>query len=372
MGARIAAEVFPPGEFLKDELEARGWTQAEFAEIIGKDTRLVSEVMSGKRTVTPETAVVLGQALGTGPELWMNLESQYQLSKVRSVGEDSIARKAQLHSIFPVREMVKRGWIEASKSIDVLEAQVLAFFGISNINETPGFLHAAKKQSYDETSNLQIAWLCRARALAQVVPVQKFSELKLKRLFEELRQLVEYVDGARSVATLLANCGIRFVVVESLPGCKIDGACFWLDKSSPVIAMSLRFDRVDNFWHTLFHELDHISHREGMNQPILDIDIQNDEEKPENEVRANEAAAETLIPRAELEGFIARVNPIFSDEAIIGFARRIHVHPGILVGQLQNRRLIPWSFHRKKLEKIRDFVVGSALTDGFGRMLDIS
>ncbi|MBA5604953.1 HigA family addiction module antidote protein [Duganella sp. FT3S] len=372
MGARIAAEVFPPGEFLKDELEARGWTQAEFAEIIGKDTRLVSEVMSGKRIVTPETAVALGHALGTGPELWMNLESQYQLSKVRSAGENSIARKAKLHSKFPVREMVKRGWIETSKNIDILEAQLLAFFGISSIDETPGFSHAAKKQSYDDTSTLQIAWLFRARALSQAAPVQKYSESKLKRVFEELKELTEFVDGARSVASILANAGIRFVVLESLPGCKIDGACFWLDKSSPVIAMSLRFDRVDNFWHTLFHELDHILHREGMNEPILDIDIQNDEEKPANEIRANEAAAESLIPRAELEGFIARVSPMFSDESIIGFARRMRVHPGIVVGQLQNRRLLPWSFHRKKLEKIREFVVGSALTDGFGRMIEIS
>jgi len=73
MSARVPAEVFPPGEFLKDELEARGWTQVEFAEIIGKDTRLVSEVISGKRAVTPETAMVLAAALGTSADLWMNL-----------------------------------------------------------------------------------------------------------------------------------------------------------------------------------------------------------------------------------------------------------------------------------------------------------
>ncbi|UGQ46239.1 HigA family addiction module antitoxin [Massilia endophytica] len=371
MGARVAAEVFPPGEFLREELEARGWTQAEFAEIIGKDARLVSEVIGGKRTVTPETAIALGQALETGPELWMNLESQYQLSKVRSYGEESIAKKAKLHGLFPVREMVKRGWIESTKNIELLESQVLSFFGISSIDEQPEFLHAAKKKSYDDTSILQLAWLSRAKQLAKAAPAQKYSESKLKGAIEELRELVEYVDGARSVASILNRYGIRFIVVESLPGCKIDGACFWIDKS-PVIAMSLRFDRVDNFWHTLFHELDHVLHKEGMSHPILDVDIQSNDEKPANEIRANDAAAETLVPSKEFEGFIARVSPMFSDESINGFALRMRVHPGIVVGQLQNRGLLPWSFHRKKLEKIRDFVTSTALTDGFGRMLDLS
>lgn len=371
MGARVAAEVFPPGEFLREELEARGWTQAEFAEIIGKDTRLVSEVISGKRAVTPETAIALGQALETGPEVWMNLESQYQLSKVRSFGQESITQKARLHSKFPVREMVKRGWIEATKNIEILENQILKFFEISSVDEEPEFLHAAKKQSYDDTSILQLAWLSRAKQLAKACAVQKYSDSKVGAAIDELRSLVEYVDGTRSVAATLGKYGIIFVVIESLPGCKIDGACFWMGKT-PVIAMSLRFDRVDNFWHTLFHELDHISHKEGMSHAILDIDIQNNDEKPENEVRANEAAAEVLIPRDEFEGFIARVSPLFSDELIDGFARRMHVHPGIVVGQLQNRGLLPWSFHRKKLEKIRDFVTSSALTDGFGRMIDLT
>ena len=371
MNARIPAEIFPPGEFLRDELEARGWTQVEFAEIIGKDTRLISEVIGGKRSVTPETAIALGEALGTGPEFWMNLESQYQLSKVRPA-QDSIARKARLHGKFPVREMVKRGWVEANKNIDILELQVFNFFGISSIDQSPSFLHVAKKTSYIDAPMQQIAWLCRARNVALSAPSDKFSELKLQQAILELKNELEFVDGARNAASILAKAGIKFVIVESLPGCKIDGACFWLDKNSPVVALSLRFDRVDNFWHSLFHELDHVKHKEGMAQPIIDVDIYSSDgsEMPAIEIRANETAAELLIPKKELDGFIARVNPMFSDEQIVGFSKRIHVHPGIVVGQLQNRKLIPYSFHRKYLEKIREFVTRSAITDGFGQMLN--
>jgi HTH-type transcriptional regulator/antitoxin HigA len=370
MGARVPAEVFPPGEFLKDELEARGWTQVEFAEIIGKDTRLVSEVISGKRAVTPETAMVLGAALGTSPDLWMNLESQYQLSKVRN-GQEEIAAKAELHSRFPVREMIKRGWIESTKNVGVLQQQLLAFFGMSSLNDEPAVCFAAKKQAYADTPIAQIAWFCRAKSLAEAAPAGKFSQARIPDLISQLREILPHVEGAQRVPSILADFGIRFVVVEALPGSKIDGACFWLDKVSPVIALSMRFDRVDNFWHTLHHEIDHIGHKEGMVSPILDTDmLEGDaDEKPDFERRANENAADHLVPRAEFEGFIARVNPMFSEEQIVGFARRIGVHSGIVVGQLQNRRLIPWTFHRRHLEKIREFVIAAALTDGFGHRI---
>ncbi|HVR11461.1 MAG TPA: HigA family addiction module antitoxin, partial [Thermoanaerobaculia bacterium] len=82
MSDLIAAEVFPPGEILREELEARGWTQTDLAEILGRPPRLVNEVIAGKRAITPETAKGLGEAFGTGGQFWMNLESAWQLSKV--------------------------------------------------------------------------------------------------------------------------------------------------------------------------------------------------------------------------------------------------------------------------------------------------
>ena len=85
MNARVPAEVFPPGEFLREELEARDWSQQELAEIMGRPARLISELISGKRAVTPETAKGLAEAFGTSPDYWMSLESQYQLSDRKSV-----------------------------------------------------------------------------------------------------------------------------------------------------------------------------------------------------------------------------------------------------------------------------------------------
>ena len=91
----IAAQVFPPGDFLKEELEARGWTKADLAKILGRPRRLVSEIIDGKRAITAETAWGLGDAFGVDPQFWLNLESAYQLSRVRPRDTD-IATRAKL------------------------------------------------------------------------------------------------------------------------------------------------------------------------------------------------------------------------------------------------------------------------------------
>ena len=81
---RIPAEVFPPGEFIREEIEERGWTQEDLAEISGRSLRLVNEIIMGKRGITPETANGLAAAFGTSAQFWMNLESMYRLSQVRT------------------------------------------------------------------------------------------------------------------------------------------------------------------------------------------------------------------------------------------------------------------------------------------------
>lgn len=373
MNMKKIAEVFPPGEFLKEELDARGWSQIELAEVLDRPPRVVSEVISGKRAITPETAKGLGDALGTGAQFWMNLESTWQLSKVK-VEENSVVRRANLYNKFPVKDMIKRGWIRATDNLDVLEKQFADFFQIPSINDEPTFPHVAKKTSYANVSIQQKAWLWRARHLATGVQVAKYSSASIQTVINELRACMEDVEEIRKVPRILANAGIRLVIVEALPGSKIDGVCFWLDKSSPVIALSLRFDKVDIFWHALMHEIDHIEHKEGMDEPIVDeeLGMSGESQKPANEIRANDNAANNLIPRDEMTSFIARVNPLFSEQKVIGFAKRMGVHPGIVVGQLQHSGLLPWSALTKFKEKVRQSVVPVAMADGFGQIAQLN
>ena len=160
---------------------------------------------------------------------------------------------------------------------------------------------------------------------------------------------------------------MRFVVVEFLPGAKIDGATFWLN-DAPVIALSIRFDRLDNFWFVLRHEIEHVLNRDA---PVtVDVELteqlQRKEVLPPEEIKANTAAAEFLIPKSELDSFITRVRPLYSEQRILLFAKRIGVHPGLVVGQLQFRDEVPYTHFHKHLMKIREIVTQSSVTDGWG------
>ena len=81
MNTVVAAERFPAGEFSADELDERGWSQADFAEVLGRPAQFVSEIISGKKEITRESAAQIGTALGTSAEFWLNLQDSYFLWK---------------------------------------------------------------------------------------------------------------------------------------------------------------------------------------------------------------------------------------------------------------------------------------------------
>ena len=72
---------------------------------------------------------------------------------------------------------------------------------------------------------------------------------------------------------IMAECGIRYIIVEKLPKARIDGVCFWLDDNSPVIGMSLQRDTIDNFWFVLRHEIEHVLRRDGQDEEVIDEDL---------------------------------------------------------------------------------------------------
>jgi HTH-type transcriptional regulator / antitoxin HigA len=183
-------------------------------------------------------------------------------------------------------------------------------------------------------------------------------------------------EEIRRIPRVLSEHGIRFLIIEHLPKTKIDGACFWLDRYSPVIVVSLRYDRIDWFWHSLGHELKHVRDRDVEKEPVLETllvgeDAQPQNEKPKEEKEADEFAVEFLVDQKELEDFINRHHPLYSRRDVIRFSGRIGVHPGIVVGQLQYLGKIPYSNLRGMLVKVRDIITDSALTDGWGRTISL-
>ena len=134
----VLAEVFPAGEFLADELDARGWTQAEFAAILDRPAQFVSEIISGKKEITRESAAQIGAALGTSAEMWLSLQDQYLLwlqkqdSKSQS-DLDDVRRRARLNAKGPIPLLRKAGVLKG-KSLDELEDEVVRFFELKSLD----------------------------------------------------------------------------------------------------------------------------------------------------------------------------------------------------------------------------------------------
>lgn len=372
---RSIPEAFPPGEDVREELEARGWTQLDLAAIIDRPASVVNDIISGRRSITAETAALLGRAFNTSAQFWLNLQAAYNLAMTDAKSDDAVERRRRLYEKAPMRDILRRGWIENSSNIDILEQQLCQILEIDNIDSEVKIRHAARKSTtYDTTSSAQIVWLMRAKHLAKTLTVEnRFSLRTMNRLLRELALLREYAEDIHNIPRLLSRYGIRFLVVEHLPKSKIDGACFWLNKQSPVIVLSMRYDRIDYFWFSLAHELGHVRNKDGILNPIIDTDLVGDEEvpahvKPMMEKKADMFAIDYLMDQEALTDFINRHDPIYSKRDIIGFARTVCVHPGIVVGQMhpRGRNVIPFTHFRAMLEKIRSIITESALTDGWG------
>ncbi len=367
------AEAFPPGEFIKDELEARGWTQEDLSEITGLPSPVISNIINAKRAISPDIASSFAAAFGTTAQFWMNLETSYQLfSETRA--DASISRKARLFALAPIKEMVKRGWIEDSKDIDVLETRVLTFLGRNSIDEESQLLYAAKR-STAAANPAQVAWVCRARKIAKGVRAAKFSDKAFADALAKLRDLLVNPEDTQHVAEILAQGGVRLVLIEPLSKGRIDGATLWLDEFSPVIALAMRYDRLDHFWFLLLHECKHVKNHDALGgKPVLDIDLVGDnatpfEEKTDAEKQADIFAEQFLVEQQEIQNFIKRFRPLYSKQKIKNFAARIGVHPAIVLGQLQHHKEVEWSHSREMLVKVRSFLMSTILTDGWGRII---
>jgi len=364
-----------PGEILQEELEARGWTQADLAQILGRPLQAVNEIIVGRKAITAETAVALSHALDAPAEFWLRLDALYRLDLLqgrRQVSEEDINRRARVYSAAPVKELLRRRWLTIADPQDPaqLEEAVCQFFGTRSIDEKPALPFAARR-GHPETPQTSsfLAWVAQARRCAERDDLgsvrwsgERMGDRSLvsaaERAIAELPKLSTLGDGAAQACMRVRQLGIRVVFVPHLPGTRVDGAAFWLDDDSPVVAISLRYDRIDWFWFTFMHELAHIvsGHARDavrVDDALVGKDAQPAAEKTGEEKLADQLASDWLIPKAPLHDFVKQTKPYFSRTAILTFAESVGVHPGIIVGRLQHDGDLSYTHLRNLLDRAK-------------------
>jgi HTH-type transcriptional regulator/antitoxin HigA len=367
-----------PGQYIQALLAQRGWSQRVLAIVLDMDETGINRLVADKRPVDAHMALLLGEVFNVRPEKFLQLQRRFDLLKARIMVRPDPQRttRANIFGELPITEMMKRGWlpdVDDVRDVPKVESALKRFFGTNTLNEIETLGHRAKKTAANEPATLpQLAWLHRVREIAKEMLTAKYSHEAVRGAISKLSRLLCAPEEARKVPRILAESGIRFAIVESLSGAKIDGVSFWLNTKSPVIAMTTRYDRIDNFWFVLRHELEHVLQRHGREagREMLDINLEGQRagtgsDIPEEERIANEAAQEFCVPSEAMGRFIARKDPFFAERDILGFAATMQVHPGLVAGQLQHRTE-RYDRFRNHLVKIRSFVAPSAMVDGWG------
>lgn len=342
MSINLLAEAFPAGEFLAEELAERNWTQADFAEIIGRPPQFVSEIISGKKEITRESAAQIGAALGTSAEMWLNLQDSYHLWRQSQDSQsqkklDEVRLRSRMKEIAPVTVLVRRGYI---KSIQIHEQaeELRKLYKMEKLTDTPSQQIAARRSNHrDQLSPTQLAWVACAQAQAETKKTAQFTSEGLEKLAPKLSQLVSDAGTFNRLPMLFADCGVALVYVESFPSSKIDGCSFILENGKPAIALSGRGKRLDKVLFTLLHEvahivLDHLVEREL----ILDNgDDSLHDLGPEHD--ADQLASSWVLPQ-ELPELPLSIRSDWVER--ISEANR--VHSIVIVGRLQKLGVLDW------------------------------
>lgn len=369
-------EVPLPGKFIQEELDAREWTQRDLAFILDMEETTLNKIIRGKTGISLETSKALANAFNVDADFFANLQKAYDLAH-SPAADPAIARRATLQTEFPVREMIKRGWLQ-NMEVNNLEIQLKRFIGANDNNDIAQIRYAARKTNSGEPAdNTQLAWLHRVVQMARAMKCKPYNGSDLNEAKKKIAALMSRPEAVQKIPKILADAGVRFVIVEGLPGGKIDGVCIWLDPDKPVVAMSLRFDRIDNFWFVLWHELAHVLNGHGRKESawIIDVELVGDRASDsttnsQQEREANRAAAEWCIPQHEMVSFVTR-RQFFSERDVLAFASAMKVHPGIVVGQIQ-KKTERWDLLRKHLVRVREYLMPTATVDGWGHVASVS
>ena len=226
------------------------------------------------------------------------------------------------------KELVARHWL---KTVDDDSLLATIFFDLPLSKQPTLFRKSAKA---DE--NLLAIWQARAQAQAEYLCVAEelpaFSVLTKEQL-RKLALLSVDPSVVRQLPSILARFGIILVYVYALPGMSADGAVFHLRTGHPVIAMSLRFPRLDYFWFTLLHELAHlVLHADQLKEPLF-FDVEAGEERDRIEKAANRLAKDSIVDRESWRNCAPKYDT--SDQAVIIYAAKQGVHPSLVAGLLR-------------------------------------
>lgn len=338
------------GEVIKDELAARNMKQSELSELTGIQKSILNDVIKGKRSLTPEMALLIENALGISATFLLNLQTQYELDCAKQ-SERVILQTKMLEIWNVLKEHVSTQFL---KKVNIIKGNIIEdvhrvfeVFAVDNLDdffglkaqemELPYYYRKSEKVTTNPIDIFSWKYYCYHLAKQDHADLKAFDKDNAEALTKELNKVFkENVDTVKKTGEVLNKYGIRFMIVKKVGQVPVDGMSFWIGEN-PTIVVTERIASIDNFAFTILHEVGHVySHLTKDGKAMINL---LDEKKNSEETEADHFALNAVVPDAVWKKFLSKtrdvvpykIAPYIKEEA-----DRYEVNPQILFGRYKH------------------------------------
>lgn len=332
---------FHPGYYIKEIIEDSQLTQEDFAKKLGTTPKNLSLLIRGEQKLSVDMAVKLSRMLGTSIEYWLNTQKTFDVLIAKFKSDKELEEERNIFKSLDYNYFIENFNLpKLSRQIDKQIEQVRKLLNIATLSVLSKPDLSVNFRSANST--IQPNNIIRANAMVQLA-LYRASKINApafnRKLFEKaIQYALTLTKRHKDFFPLLKNAflkaGVILIVLPNISGSKINGATKRIGRSIMLMVNDRRLFS-DIFWFTLFHEIGHI-----MNN---DYGISFDKDTGEKEKAANQYAADHLIPPMQYQKFLSQND--FSVQAIQNFAEKIDRDPSIIVGRLQNDKLVSYNDH---------------------------
>jgi HTH-type transcriptional regulator/antitoxin HigA len=346
----LLPEAIHPGFTLKTKLEQSGMKQNELAVELAIAPSQLNEIIKSKKPITPELFILLSDVFtDTKPEYWAKLQYNYDIRST-AISDSYIKKKENIDKwniikkLVPINYFRKIDQVQGDLSRDI--DHLLKILGFDSVSELEAGLlrtsclstHYKKSTKLSECVPHVNSWVKYVKHVSEKQKVSLFNIEKQDDLVIELQRLMLTINENKNVdndvTRLLNSYGIKFVLQSKPDHVPLDGAAL-MHKGAPVIALTKRHKRFDNYIFTLYHELGHVV--KHLNERNIDfVDNTFDENEKANSIdfekEANDFATQCIVPDEDWKTFLS--NSQFDDRSIFLFAKKVKSHPVSIWGML--------------------------------------
>ena len=330
--------IIHPGETIKEVIEEKNMTQEELAIRTGFSPKHVSEVVNGKKGISPSFAKSLEYVLGMPASFWINLQGIYdkeilEYKEQEEIDEDEVNIVRSLNKLIKYAES-----LEIMTKTKSVISQIIELRNICNVNNLTYINNlvtskVAFRKSKTVETNVYVlyVWLRICELIAEKSNVQnEYNEEKLKENIDNIKKcmFLEMDEAEEELKKIFAECGIIFQVVKNFAGAPVQGF-IKKNNNNIILSMTIRGAFSDIFWFTLFHEIGHLLNGDITNYNFIDFA----DSKSDMENKADEFARKTLINEEDYIRFINEEK--INEKSIIDFSKKQGIQPFIVVGRIQ-------------------------------------